>query len=69
MSKKRTTTDEHKLIVHSLRDGDAFCSCGMWSILSTTTSRDTDDYIRDRIQDQYNRHLDSVKRRRERATS
>lgn len=55
---------QHTLIVTNLRDTDAKCSCGMWSMLGTTTDDRPEEQIRAGIQEQFQRHLDSVERRR-----
>ena len=47
----------HRLVIESLRDLQAKCTCGGWSMSAPTSDRDTDDEIRARARDQFRQHL------------
>jgi len=47
---------KHTLIVESLHDLIAKCSCDGWHMVSTTTSRDTDEEIRKTVRANFKLH-------------
>lgn len=50
----------HRLKIHSLRDINATCSCGKWSLTGTTSDRDEDDSLRIRVLSQFHQHAVGV---------
>ena len=48
---------KHHLTIDSLRDLQAHCTCGGWSMLYTTTSRDTAAKLRIHAYESFRQHL------------
>jgi hypothetical protein len=46
----------HKLIINSLRDTDAVCSCGRWSFVAMAFDRELDHELRARVHDEHLLH-------------
>jgi hypothetical protein len=49
--------EEHRLIVRSVLDLDCSCSCGRWSMMRTTTTRDVRETILQEAKDEHARHV------------
>lgn len=47
---------EHNLMILSLRDLKAVCTCGGWSLMATTVEADSDDEIRRRAEEVFSAH-------------
>jgi hypothetical protein len=52
----------HRLVIESLRDLQAKCTCGRWNMSAPTSDRDTEDEIRVRAEDQFQQHLRGLRR-------
>lgn len=47
---------EHQLLIRSIRDADASCSCGGWAITFPTFDSDTETHTRERIEEDFVGH-------------
>jgi hypothetical protein len=57
LGKTRDSKDfDHSLVIASLRDARARCSCGHWEMTAPTSANDTNADIRARIYRQFNVH-------------
>jgi hypothetical protein len=52
----------HKLVIDSLRDLKARCSCGRWTIVSPAFDDETDNYLRDKATEEHARHQERASR-------
>jgi hypothetical protein len=50
----------HELVIESLRDLSARCTCGGWTLLSPTHDEETDESLRTRALEQFDNHLRNV---------
>jgi hypothetical protein len=57
MTTDRVPSGTHNLIIDSLRDASARCTCGRWAIVITTTSHDNDEEIRAEVCHEHALHL------------
>lgn len=53
---------DHILLIKSLRDIDAECSCGRWSLMAPTSDHETDEQLHHRITAQWEQHAPADKR-------
>jgi hypothetical protein len=51
----------HKLIIHSLKDTDASCSCGHWHYSACSIESDKDAMLKDQVKRAHRLHLAMVK--------
>lgn len=54
------TRTDHRLIIHSLHDLHATCSCGRWSLTRTTHPPDTDSQLRQLAHGEWHLHLSAT---------
>jgi hypothetical protein len=47
----------HCLVIHSLRDTSAACTCGEWHYATPTADDDSDEQIAARINAEFQQHL------------
>jgi hypothetical protein len=52
----------HVLVIRTLRDADAACSCGQWSLVFPTFDSDKDQSIRGRMEENFATHQTSALR-------
>ena len=57
----------HRLIIESLSDLIASCSCGGWSLSRTTTSRDNPADLQRAAEDEHGKHVKGVVQRERQA--
>jgi hypothetical protein len=60
---------EHKLIIKSLRDVSATCTCGGWNFVRPVFDADTDEYIRKRCESEHRIHIRYQTKRNSKAVS
>lgn len=54
-------TKGHQLVMDSLRDTKAHCTCEGWYYCATFTNRDTDEQIRRQVRESFRWHLLAAK--------